>query len=359
MSRAINQLESLAGVVRLRDSVIRARLFDLALAVVCVCAASSTPGFTQTFAQIAATPEKRMPVVGISTHFAQGQGDPSTHIRRMKQNGWRALRDEAFWSHTESSVGHFLVPRAIQDTLAVARQHGMTTTLLLGYGHPVHTRGFKPTTDEQRTAFAKYARFIAEQTKDLVDTLEIWNEWDIDIGGGVDGKPEDYIALLREVVPVIRKAAPKVKIIGGSLTPEGVDRGYLRALVNLGLLDWIDGVSVHAYVWSRSANTPQDAANWVSSNLGYTRGKPIYVTEIGWPTHSSFFQRRGGISELTQQDYVCKTVSLMAAIPSVKSIYFYGLLDSGTDSGNPEHRFGLIRRDGESRPAFVLKACPI
>ncbi len=345
--------------MRLRDSCIRVCVVALVSAVVWVSVASSTPGFAQTLAIGAVTPEKPPPVVGISTHFAQGQGDPSTHIPRMKQNGWGALRDEAFWSHTERSPGHFVVPRPIQGTLAVARQHGMTTTLLLGYGHPAHTRGVKPTTDEQRAAFAKYARFIAEQTKDLVDALEIWNEWDIDIGGGVDGTPEDYIALLREVVPHIRKAAPKVKIIGGSLTPEGVDRGYLRALVNLGLLDWLDGISVHAYVWSRSANTPQDAANWVSSILSYTRGKPIYVTEIGWPTHNSSFQGRGGVSELTQREYVCKTVSMMAAIPSVKSIYFYGLLDSGTDSGNPEHRFGLIRRDGESRPAFALKACPI
>ena len=231
--------------MRLRDSVIRARFFDLALAVVCVCAASLAQGTAQTLARPAVAPEKQIPVVGISTHFAQGQGDPATYIPRMKSSGWGALRDEAFWSHTERSPDQFLVPRAIQDTLAVARHHGMATTLLLGYGHPVHTRGVKPTTDEQRAAFAKYARFIAEQTKDLVDTLEIWNEWDINIGGGLEGSPEDYIALLREVVPVIRKAAPNVKIIGGSLTPEGVDRGYLRALVNLGLLDWVDGISVH------------------------------------------------------------------------------------------------------------------
>ncbi len=302
--------------------------------------------------------ETLIPVVGISTHFAQGQGEPAIHIPQMKRNGWSALRDEAFWSHTERMLGQFSLPLALEETLTAARSNNTSTLILLGYGHPIHTRGFKPTTDEQRAAFARYVRFVAERTKGRVDALEIWNEWDINIGGGLPGRPEDYIALLRAVVPVIRAAAPEVKIIGGSVTPEGVDRGYLRALIDLGLLDWVDGISVHAYVWSRDASTPEDAASWVRRLLSYTRGKPIYITEIGWPTHRGFFRRRDGISELTQREYVCKTISLLGAIPSVKAVYFYGLLDSGTDDSNPEHRFGLIRHNGEPRPALALKACP-
>lgn len=295
--------------------------------------------------------------VGISTHFAQGQSDPLIYVPKMRRNGWLALRDEAYWSHTERSPGHFAMPDAIQSTLAVAKSNGVSALILLGYGHPTHTRGFKPTTSDQRSAFTRYASFVAEQTKDLVDALEIWNEWDIDIGGGLAGRPEDYIALLREVVPAIRRIAPSIKIIGGSVTPEGVDRGYLRALIDLGLLDWVDAISVHAYVWSRDASTPADAAIWLHKLLRYTRGKPLHVTEIGWPTHKAFMRRREGVSESTQRDYVCQTTSLFAAIPSVKSVFFYGLLDEGVNDSNPEHRFGLIRQNGDPRPAFAVNAC--
>jgi hypothetical protein len=275
----------------------------------------------------------------------------------MADNGWFALRDEAFWSHTEYLEGQFAIPAALQSTLAAARSKSMSLLLLLGYGHPVHTRGFKPTTSEQRTAFARYGKFIAEQTKDYVDMLEIWNEWDIPIGGGQAGHPEDYIALLREVVPVIRRVAPGTRIIGGSVTPEGVDRGYLRALIDLGLLELVDGISVHVYVWSRDKSTPNDAANWIRKLLDYTRGKPLHITEIGWPTHKARFSARTGVSELAQRDYVCATVELLRSIPSVKSVYFYGLLDTGSDARNPEHRFGLIRQNGEPRAAFALNAC--
>jgi polysaccharide biosynthesis protein PslG len=335
-----------------RSSTLRSTLVALWSGVL-LCAPVSVTGQNHAATTNASSGLK----VGISTHFAQGQGDPSTYIPTMKRNGWVALRDEAFWSHTERSPGHFVIPENLQSTLAAAKKNGTSSLILLGYGHPAHTRGFKPTTAEQRAAFTRYAGFVAEQTKGLVDELEIWNEWDIDIGGGLAGRPEDYIALLREVVPVIRRVAPKIKIIGGSVTPEGVDRGYLRALIDLGLLDWVDGISVHAYVWSRAASTPNDAANWLQKLLRYTRGKPLHVTEIGWPTHKAFLRRREGVSESTQRDYVCQTISLFAAIPSIKSVYFYGLLDEGSDDNNPEHRFGLIRQNGEPRPAFALNAC--
>lgn len=295
--------------------------------------------------------------IGIATHFAQGHGRPPVHIPLMAQQGWLALRDEAYWSHTERELGVFAIPELLQAALTSAKSSGVSTLLLLGYGHPIHTQGAKPTTREQRAAFAKYAAFVAERTRHLVDAIEVWNEWDIDIGGGTVGRPEDYIALLREVVPAIRLAAPGIKIIGGSATPEGVDRGFLRELINMGLLDLVDGISVHAYVWSRSKSTPNDAADWVRKLLTYTRGKPIHVTEIGWPTHRALSWRSAGVSETAQRDYVCATVQLLQTIPTVKSVYFYGLLDVGADERNPEHRFGLIRQNGEPRPAFALNAC--
>ncbi|MBC7711421.1 MAG: hypothetical protein H7203_15265 [Rhizobacter sp.] len=295
--------------------------------------------------------------MGIATHFAQGQGRPPTHIPLMAKNGWLALRDEAFWSHTERTLGVFVMPELVQAALVSAKSSGVSTLLLLGYGHPIHTQGAKPTTREQRAAFTRYATFVAERTRHLVDTIEVWNEWDIDIGGGAAGRPEDYIALLREAVPAIRLAAPGIKIIGGSATPEGVDRGYLRQLISMGLLDLVDGISVHPYVWSRTKSTPNDAADWVQKLLLYTRGKPLHVTEIGWPTHKALSLRSAGVSEQSQRDYVCATVQLLQAVPTVKSVYFYGLLDVGSDDRNPEHRFGLIRQNGEPRPAFAVNAC--
>ena len=295
--------------------------------------------------------------LGISTHFAQGVGDPAVEVARLVANGWRGVRDEVFWSHTETSPGVYELPAPIKTLLAAGRSSGVLPVLLLGYGHPIHTRGMKPLTAAERQAFTRYAQFVAENVRGKVAAIEIWNEWDISIGGGLPGKPEDYLALLREVIPVIRKSDPDMKIIAGSVTPEGVDRGYLRSLIELGLLDLVDGISVHVYVWSRKASTPQDASDWVRRILSYSRGKSLHITEIGWPTHKATLWKAAGSTESVQRNYVCATRALLSLIPSVRSIYFYGHIDSGTDPTDPEHRFGLIRQDGTPRPAFAINTC--
>ena len=295
--------------------------------------------------------------LGISTHFAQGVGDPAIEIPRMAANGWRGVRDEVFWSHTETAPGVYELPTPIKALLAAGRSSGISPVLLLGYGHPNHTRGAKPLTPAERQAFVRYAQFVTENVRGQVAALEIWNEWDIGIGGGLPGKPEDYLLLLREVIPVIRRTDPNVKILAGSMTPEGVDRGYLRALIELGLLDLVDGISVHVYVWSRKAATPQDASDWVRRILSYSRGKPLHITEIGWPTHRATLWKAAGSTDLVQRNYVCATRTLLSSIPSVRSIYFYGHIDSGSDPTDPEHRFGLIRQDGTPRPAFAINTC--
>ncbi len=311
----------------------------------------------QAEAETARIPNSGSITLGISTHFAQGVGDPAVEIPRLAANGWAGVRDEVYWSHTETSPGVYDLPAPIKALLAASRSSGIFPVLLLGYGHPVHTRGMKPSTAAERLAFTRYAQFVAENVHRQVAALEIWNEWDISIGGGSPGKPEDYLALLREVVPVIRRSAPDIKIIAGSVTPEAVDRGYLRALVELGLLDLVDGISVHAYVWSRKASTPQVASDWVRRILGYSRGKPLHITEIGWPTHVATLWKSPGSTESVQRNHVCATRSLLSLIPGVGSIYFYGHVDSGPDPTNAEHRFGLIRQDGTARPAFAINTC--
>ena len=51
--------------------------------------------------------------LGISTHFAQGVGDPAVELPRLVANGWRGVRDEVFWSHTETSPGVYELPAPI------------------------------------------------------------------------------------------------------------------------------------------------------------------------------------------------------------------------------------------------------
>jgi polysaccharide biosynthesis protein PslG len=199
-----------------------------------------------------------------------------------------------------------------------------------------------------------------------VVAFEVWNEWDIDIGGAGAGRAEDYLSLLKAVVPVLREVAPKVKVLGGSATPEQVDRGYLRELISLGLLDWVDGVSVHPYVWARPDSSAAAVMAWLRNVQAYTRGKPLYITEVGWPTHAAPTAWRGvfrskppGVTEANQRERMCQLVALAGSDKAIRGLFFYGLLDEGADAEAPEHRFGLLRQSGTPRPAFSINACAV
>jgi hypothetical protein len=304
-------------------------------------------------------------VLGISTHFAQGNGDPDVLVPLMQKSGWNALRDEIYWSHVQSSDGTMRIPMRIIDLVSAARANGLQLILVLGYSHPSLDHR-KPLTADERRAFARYARFVAQELGDAVLAFEVWNEWDIEVGGAAGGRAEDYMALLRDVVSAIRDVAPKAHIIGGSATPEHVDRGYLRELVRLGLLDLVDAVSIHPYVWTRADSSASAVMKWLRNVQQYTRGKPLYITEVGWPTHAesglfnltNFFRRiPSGVTEEGQRQRVCALAQLVAGDPAIKGLFFYGLLDEGSNAGEPEHRFGLIRRDGRQRSGFMIRSC--
>jgi polysaccharide biosynthesis protein PslG len=316
---------------------------------------SPLQGAVQSQTLLASRMESASTDLGICTHFSQGHGEPSLWLPRLIKNGWVSIRDEVYWNHVENQSGQLRIPALDRNYLNASKSAGVKVMVVLGYGHSKFKMA-KPIDKDVVKAYCNYVEFVTSNLAQDVSIFEIWNEWDIEIGGAPGSHEVTYNALLAEVVPIIRKNAPKAIVIGCSATPESVDKGYLKRLQSLGSFELLDGLSIHPYVYSKRYNNKAiDCKRWVeevASSLS-VRGKPphLYITEIGWPTHDAGIFKQT-ISEREQAVLLKDTVALLRQLDYVKGIWWYTLFDSPGNKTDPETSFGLVRTDQSAKPAF-------
>jgi hypothetical protein len=174
-----------------------------------------------------------------------------------------------------------------------------------------------------------------------VAAWEIANEPEMSWWGGPIA-PGDYMKMLRDAHSIIRSAQPGARIVAPAVgaTEEGV--AYLRKLIESGLLEYVDAVSVHYYVFHRSQQL--EAVKRLVAGR-----KPIWITETGWTTAD----QEGG--EEAQRRYVEEYYDpergILGADPAIEVIFNYQLNDEHypapphKDSGwgltyGPEGAFG-------------------
>ena len=76
---------------------------------------------------------------------------------------------------------------------------------------------------------------------------------------------------------------------------------------------------------------------------------PIFITEMGWPTN----QGRYGIEEQVAASYLTRFMLMARSQDWIKGVWWYDLIDDGDNPSSMEHRFGLARRNGEVKPAYL------
>ncbi|WP_346949432.1 cellulase family glycosylhydrolase [Dyella sp.] len=302
--------------------------------------------------------------IGVQTHRWHRGLAPHTVERMIREAGATSWRDDVYWSAVERKKGIYDVPADLDAVIRAADDapaQGLCPLIIVDYGNPLYETGGLVTTPEARKGFAAYARWLAGRLKGKACYYEIWNEWNIGAGSTAQprsvGSVGDYAALVRAAAAAIRAADPRAKVIAGGATDN--DTAWFEAFGRSGVLDVIDGVSIHPYNYGRPlfAHTPEAAIGWVQdiqARLSRQRGRPVtmYVTEIGWPAHDA-----GYAPELVA-DYLERFMRLARRDPHIGGVWWYDLVNDGDSASDPEHRFGLFDRQYRPLPALrALRAC--
>lgn len=292
-------------------------------------------------------------IVGVGTHLSGGSRDIIRTLDMLQEVGVMSIRDDATWRKVEQKPGELKIPAHWDMLVDEALKRGIKVLWILDYGNPFYDGGQKPKTDEGRAAFARYAEFVASHFKGRVLGYEIWNEWELMAGNTRPGSPEDYVALVRAVVPAIRRADPNAKIFVGAVGSLGIRVGYLQRIIELGVLEEADFLSLHTYIHCSRDPTPKAWADWMWSlyeKLALWAGKPIdfYITEMGWPSSIG----NCGVSEEKQAEFLIDIFTLAKQMPFIRGIWWYDFQNDGPDRKNQEHNFGLVDEKFYPKPAY-------
>jgi hypothetical protein len=295
-------------------------------------------------------------IVGVCTHFAQGKGILPANLSLIRQAGAGAIRDDFSWGAVERQKGQYAIPPAWDEFVNRTLDAHIEPLLIFAYGNRLYDNGNKPQSDEAIEAYTRYAEFVVRHFKGKVRMYEVWNEWDIKIGGTDPGTAEAYAKLLKAVYPRIKKIDPTITVLGGCPTSGGIRKGWLDRFLASDVLGSLDAVSIHTYNYSEPGRgrTPEAWAEFVAAAAASVHaakgGKnvPLYVTEMGWPTHTG----KAGTTPEQSAAYLARLFLLARTLPSLKGVWWYDFQDDGWKADDRENNFGTVRPDFTPKPSY-------
>lgn len=336
-----------------------ARVSGLHIRSMAALLASALAWLPTAHAQPQTQPEPEF-ILGITTHLMNIERPLKEPLKLAAEAGFNSLKDDILWSSAERTPHHLRIPDQWRRYLAEAETLNMSRLAILGYSTWFHQNA-KPRTPMVTGPFLKYVDYVSQQLGNRVDFYEIWNEWDLQAPGDRQ-LALDYAALVHKTVPVIRNNTLKApgtpaRILAGAVTPDGMQYGFADHLIDSGALDLVDGLSVHPYAHcaANDGNTPEAWMRWMSGYEQHIRSKagrdvPIYLTEVGWPSH----QGACGKSEVTQALYMTRIWFLARSIPNIKGMWWYDLYNDGPDRFDQENNFGVLNEDLSPKPAYTM-----
>ena len=146
----------------------------------------------------------------------------------------------------------------------------------------------------------------------------------------------------------------------GNYTYQGVTKPWVE-WVNEGAPDiwqYVDGFAIHPYTGGIAPS--YQSMNTVRSELDAipaAKGKPFWITEVGWPTGPSTQLDPAGwaTTEANQAAWLGQFIDAMKARTDVAAVVVYQLVDINTsDTTTSEDHYGLLQSDGTPKPAYAV-----
>ena len=133
----------------------------------------------------------------------------------------------------------------------------------------------------------EFARETARHFKGRIPVYEVCNEPNLHSFWN-NPNPENYLAALRTASRAIKAEDPSAKVMISGFA--GVPLDFIEPIYALGGKEFFDIMNVHPYTWP---NPPDGMMEPMMAGLKDLMarygdgGKPIWITEMGWPTHKT------------------------------------------------------------------------
>jgi len=285
--------------------------------------------------------------VGVNIHFVTGH---ERDLDLIKAAGFKFIRMDFSWEATERTPGQYDFSEYDQ-LFAHLKERGIRAMFILDYSHPAYEKDdASPRHPASVDAFAKWSAAAARHFAGEPIIWEIFNEPN---GGFWHPKPDasEYSTLALATAKAIRHAVPNTTIVAPALS--GMDWDYLKIFFASGILQYLDGVSVHPY---RDASQPPETAGpdydklreWIDRAAPpEKKGKiPIVSGEWGYSSNTK------GVSLETQAQYAVRQQLFNFAHGIPVSIW-YDWKNDGPDPNENEHNFGTVTQNLEPKPAYL------
>ena len=223
---------------------------------------------------------------GICAHVSREFADfpmAGDECELIAKAGLNWARTDFDWSAVEKSEGVWDFS-LFDKTIDIAESKGVTILPILGYSvkwaHPAY---------KHKDKWLEYVRRTVGRYKGRLKCWEVWNEPD---GAGFWGDRPDasqYALLLKDTYLEIKKIDPELTVLLGGLS--GLPLDYIETIYETIGCDYFDVMVVHPY---RYPNSPEQGRLYydlyelrkLMAKYG-DYSKPVWITEIGWPTHET------------------------------------------------------------------------
>lgn len=304
--------------------------------------------------------------VGIGIHPQGFPGTPEQIIAELQKYKFSTFRTDYPWGQVEKQKGMYQpVDGKIEKTIELAKKNNIQPLIIYDYGNNLYEPQTsqnplsKPTSLTSIDAFVNYVSWSTKHLKNNVSMFEIWNEW-IQMAGKANRSDalgqesaKIYADMTIKSCRAIKKINPKAIVLAGSTSPlDELSNQWLIQVLNYGVLNCIDGISLHGYRYAYNQKLNYhpiiSSIKELQFKLKYlNNGKaiPFYITEAGVPNI-----KKSVYSLQDSTDFFTGYLGELSKLNYVKGIWWYDLVNDGIDPNDNESNFGILNRDLSPKP---------
>lgn len=179
--------------------------------------------------------------IGVNIHF---RGASQKDLELIQSAHIKLIRADLTWADIERKENVYNFSK-YDELIDACKEKDIRIMFILDYKNKIYGSEKSIKTDRQRKGFARFAKKAAERYRGRGVIWEIWNEPNIKKFWGEEPNVDDYMALVEETCNAIRKVVPNALIVAPATC--GCDKGFIKKCAQKGLLNHVDGISVHPY----------------------------------------------------------------------------------------------------------------